>query len=269
MAGGFRKWLFGYSQAEVDAHVSELQKNLDGQREAFEAQQKELQELREKTQRQQEAIDKYREQERYITGALVQAQSHAVQLQQQADEDYEKVIARLQQQTAQWQQQIDANRGKLLELDRAVVELLQGFRTQLLDTIRLSGEPVQSVLKAGADEPARVPDKSLPEPQIPPGGVKPAVDEDMQKLYWKLHKLQSGEGLPDQVIVSDEEDALRQLDGEPAPPEESGESAAISQDEKKRLEALCRELGLLEGTDDESADTDDENAGENSENESG
>ena len=124
MTATFRRTPFGYSRAEVDEYISQLRAEIDALRES-------TQTLSAQVQEQKQQIDKYRDQERYISGALLDAQNRAVQIEQRAQENYDRCIMRLAEDSKVWEDRIQKNKERLLALDEMLVSFLSGVKAEM------------------------------------------------------------------------------------------------------------------------------------------
>lgn len=274
MTATFRRTPFGYSRAEVDEYISQLRAEIDALRES-------TQTLSAQVQEQKQQIDKYRDQERYISGALLDAQNRAVQIEQRAQENYDRCIMRLAEDSKVWEDRIQKNKERLLALDEMLVSFLSGVKAEMgaarsdatgdwksvleeADRAALTQAQDQmpdkteaapaAVSQPQADEPVPQDDAVAPQDRGEPA-QEPQVDSDIHSLYWRLKHLQQGDQ-PHKPTVNPrkKEDEALQADMHADMQEEKKQTAAAqskegmympAQNEQERLTSILNELGIL------------------------
>lgn len=262
MTATFRRAAFGYSKAEVDEYITQLRGEIDTLRAQTESMQSQLDE-------QKQQIDKYREQERYISGALLDAQNRAVEIEQKAQENYDRTIMRLADDSKLWEDRIAQNRERLIALDTVIENFLSNIRAEVgaarsktgedwkttleeADRILLAqaaeskkeeapeGEDVSDVTEAEV-LPAEVPQEDRGEP-----AVDPQVDGDIHSLYWRLKNLQQG-NQPAKRTVDPRAEKAEEKPAEPAKAEQEEKRDVYipAKTEQDRLTSVLSELGIL------------------------
>ena len=262
MTATFRRAALGYSKVEVDEYIAQLRQEIDILREQTETMQSQLDE-------QKQQIDKYREQERYISGALLDAQNRAVEIEQKAQENYDRAIMRLAEDSKLWEDRIAQNRERLIALDTVIENFLSNIRAEVGAARSKTGEDWKTTLEeadrillAQASEkteeedgeedasdaaeqeslPAQVPQEDRGEP-----AVDPQVDGDIHSLYWRLKNLQQGNQPPkrtvDPRVQEKAEEAAEQKRETSA--QYSGDVYMPAKNEQDRLTSVLSELGIL------------------------
>lgn len=270
MTASFRRSPFGYARAEVDEYIGQLRGEIDALREQTHS-------LEEQIAQQKKQIEEYRAQERYISGALLDAQNRAVQIEQRAQENYDRAIMRLAEDSKIWEDRIQKNKERLIALDNMIESFLSGVKAEMGAAHADSGEDWKSALEEAdrimlaaqtvrpggeekkddadvkdaivtAKETGEVPEENRGTPVR-----APQVDGDIHNLYWRLKHLEDGDTPPRQT-VDPREDAKK---GGAKPAEEktdAPETAANkadkemympAQNEQERLTSILSELGIL------------------------
>ena len=257
MVATFRRTPLGYSKNEVDEYISQLRSELDALRIQTE-------ELNARVTEQNALIERYRDQERHISGALLDAQTRAVEIEQRAQEQYDRTIMRLAEDSKAWEDRIVRNKEKLITLDNMIESFLSGvkaeigaaradnpenWRNSLDDSDRIllnkSREQMDAQSQEDADEdedrePEAEPAVTEPEAEPVRGETaqEPEVDSDIHNLYWRLRNLEEGKTPEKPGRRERAASAQEQKD-------EKGEVYMPGQSEQNRLTEVLSELGIL------------------------
>lgn len=264
MTATFRRAAFGYSKTEVDEYITQLRSEIDTLRAQTETMQAQLDE-------QKEQIEKYRDQERFISGTLLDAQNRAVEIEQKAQENYDRAIMRLADDSKLWEERIEQNRERLIALDTVIENFLSNIRAEVgaarsktgddwkttleeADRILLAQASEQSAQEKKEETKEETPEEETIPAQVPEEdrgeepAVDPQVDSDIHSLYWRLKNLQQGEQPQKRTM-----DPRAQKKEEPAKApvaEEKTEPAKRdvympAKNEQERLTSVLSELGIL------------------------
>lgn len=253
MATTFRRSLNGYSRKEVDEYIGHLREELDKLRESSEEMSRQIHE-------QGEEIARYKEQERYIAGTLLDAQNRAVEIEQRAQENYDQSIAQLAEDSKAWEARIQKNKDRLIQLD----EMLESFLTSVRDELTVTTgsekwknrlEDPEKKLLEEKEEPEQKSEESpvqkeeAPSPEQP--AVDPEVDGDIHNLYWRLKHLEEGEEVPRRNVNPAAKKPEEKT--EPEKKAEAGQDDIYrpAANEQQRLTSILNELGIYPQTEDE------------------
>ncbi|MBP3371005.1 MAG: DivIVA domain-containing protein [Clostridia bacterium] len=262
MTATFRRAAFGYSKQEVDEYIAQLRTEIDTLRAQTETMQSQLDE-------QKEQIEKYRDQERYISGALLDAQNRAVEIEQKAQENYDRAIMRLAEDSKLWEDRIAQNRERLIALDTVIENFLSNIRAEVGaarsktgDDWKTTLEEADRILLAQASESSKEEEKAeesvaqavevpVEVPEEDRGGepaVDPQVDSDIHSLYWRLKNLQQGNQPPKKTVdprTEKKEEPVEAAVEQPKAEPEKRDMYMPAKTEQDRLTSVLSELGIL------------------------
>ena len=194
MAATFRRGLNGYNRKEVDEYIAQLRDEIEKLRESSD-------EMSQQIHEQSEEIAKYKEQERYIAGTLLDAQNRAVEIEQRAQENYDQSIIKLAEDSKVWETKIQQNKDRLIQLDQMLESFLSSVRAELTSTTGSEKwkNQVEDAERKLLEEKEPKQEKEAqkaeaPKPETP--AVEPEVDGDIHSLYWRLKHLEEGEDVP-------------------------------------------------------------------------
>ena len=269
MTATFRRAAFGYSKTEVDEYITQLRTEIDTLRAQTESMQAQLDD-------QKQQIEKYRDQERYISGALLDAQNRAVEIEQKAQENYDRAIMRLAEDSKLWEDRIAQNRERLIALDTVIENFLSNIRAEVGAARSKTGEDWKTTLEeadrillaqATESKKEEVPEgedvSDVTEAEVLPAevpaedrgeepAVDPQVDSDIHSLYWRLKNLQQGQQPPKKTVdpraQAEPAPAVEVTPVEPVQAEKPAQKKDMympGKNEQDRLASVLSELGIL------------------------
>ena len=273
MTASFRRSPFGYARAEVDEYIGQLRGEIDALREQTHS-------LEEQIAQQKKQIEEYRAQERYISGALLDAQNRAVQIEQKAQENYDRAIMRLAEDSKIWEDRIQKNKERLIALDNMIESFLSGVKAEMGAAHADSGEDWKSALEEAdrimlaaqttrsGDEEKKDDAAAAAKDAVGPAREKgevpeenrgtpvraPQVDGDIHNLYWRLKHLEDGDAAPRQTFdprADAKKDSAESAEEKTDAPQETAnkEMYMPAQNEQERLTSNLSELGILPAED--------------------
>ena len=243
MAATFRRVLNGYNRKEVDEYISQLREEMEKLRESSDEMSRQIHE-------QSEEIARYKEQERYIAGTLLDAQNRAVEIEQRAQENYDQSILKLAEDSKAWEARIQSNRDRLIPLDQMLESFLSSVRSELTtatgsDKWKNQIDENEKKLLEEKEQPGTPEETGAEAPQTGTPAVEPEVDGDIHSLYWRLKHLEEGEDVPRRNVNPA---AARKTEEKRDSRKAAGQNDEIympAANEQEKLTSILNELGIF------------------------
>ncbi|NMA95672.1 MAG: hypothetical protein GX974_06490 [Clostridiales bacterium] len=130
-----RVGLFGYSKKQVLDHIRYIEEDYEGELAKKQDRMFDLIEENRQLKKQIEdlknEIKNHKEQEIYISKALVKAEKKAQDIVEAGHKKAREVYYKMELEKAKWQERVKQIRGQMLDFERAVCETLEEFRAEV------------------------------------------------------------------------------------------------------------------------------------------